>query len=130
MEKQDILNKVTETIRKCLEQGYKVYPEAMRGSQGQDFAFAAVIEGEVGVAISAWNTGITAIDGCDAYEIWHEVFDVKAFEKSGDRFWFQSEADWKLGKPVVERYYNINHRYIPEEEALKVKNLIKKVIEK
>lgn len=115
MKKQDILNKVTETVRDYLNKGYTFYPEAMRGSQGQDFSVVVVKDG-VGVAISTWNTNITAINGYAALEVWYEVFDVKAFEKSGDTFWFQSERDWKLTVPTVEKFYNINSKHISEND--------------
>lgn len=136
MKKQDIINKVTETVRDYLNKGYTLYPKAMRGSQGEDFSVVVVKEG-VGVAISSWNTSITAIDGYTAYEVWHEMFDVKAFEKSGDLFWFQSDTrDWKLGTTVIDRFYNVNTRYtigsdwfVTEEEALKAKELhVKRVM--
>lgn len=79
----------------------------------------------------AWNTRITAIDGYTAYEVWYEMFDAKAFEKSGDLFWFQTDTrDWKLGAPVIDRFYNVNTRhtigsdwFVSEEEAIKAKEL-------
>lgn len=130
MKKQDIINKVTETVRDYLNKGYTLYPKAMRGSQGEDFSIVVAKEG-VGVAISTWNTSITAIDGYTTYEVWHETFDVKAFEESGDLFWFQTDTrDWKLGTPVIDRFYNLNTRYtagndwfVSEEEASKAKEL-------
>lgn len=134
MKKQDILNKVTETVRGYLNEGYTLYPKAMRGSQGEDFSIAVVKEG-VGVAISTWVANVTAtataIDGYTTYEVWCETFDVKAFEKSGDLFWFQTDTrDWKLGAPVVDRLYNVNTRcilgsdwFVSEEEASKAKEL-------
>ena len=116
MKKQDIINKVTETVRDYLNKGYTFYPEAMRGSQGQDFS-VVVVKDSVGLAISTWNTNITAINGYASLEVWYEVFDVKAFEKSGDLFWFQSDKrDWKLGAPTVEKFYNINGRYDSESD--------------
>nr|DAV91484.1 MAG TPA: hypothetical protein [Caudoviricetes sp.] len=105
MEKQDIITEVTETIKGYLDKGYILYPKAMKASQGQDFFFVAVKE-NVGIAISAWNT-TSDVDGIfrDTYEVWYEVFDVKEFEKSGNIFWIQSETEWKLGTPVVDKFY-------------------------
>lgn len=135
MKKQDIINKVTETVRDYLNKGYTFYPKAMRGSQGQDFLVVVVKDG-VGVAISIWNTNITAVNGYATLEVWHEMFDVKAFEKSGGIFWIQTETEWKLGTPVVDKFYNIDRKYtsesdwyVTEEEALKAKELhVKRVM--
>lgn len=107
MKKQDIINKVTETVRDYLNKGYTLYPKATMGSQGEDFSIVVAKE-NVGVAISTWNTSITAIEGYTAYEVWHEMFDVKAFEKSGDQFWFKiGTREWKLGAPVIDRFYKL-----------------------
>lgn len=105
MEKQDIFTEVTKTIQDYLDKGCIIYPKAMRASQGQDFFFVAVKE-NVGVAISGWNT-TSDIDGIfrDTYEVWYEFFDVKAFENSGSTFWIQSETEWKLGAPIVDKFY-------------------------
>lgn len=130
MKKQDIINKVTETVRDYLNKGYMLYPKAMRGSQGQDFSVVVAKE-DVGVAISTWSNSFTAIRSCSAYEVWYETFDVKAFEKSGDLFWLQSDKrDWKLGAPVIDRFYNIHRKqvigsewYVTEEEAVKASSV-------
>lgn len=128
MKKQDIVNKVTETVRDYLNKGYTFYPEAMRGSQGQDFSVVVAKDG-VGVAISTWNT-TSGIDGYAALEVWYEVFDVKAFEKSGDTFWFKNTRDWKLIAPTVDKYYNISRKYttesdwyVTEKEAVKASSI-------
>jgi hypothetical protein len=129
MKKQDIINKVTETVRDYLNKGYTIYPTA-KGSQGQDWSIVLVKEG-VGVAISIWDNSFTDMRSYSVYEVWYEMFDVKAFEKSGDFFWFKSDTrDWKLGAPVIDKFYNIHRKqivgsewYVTEEEAVKASSV-------
>ena len=129
MKKQEISAKVTEIISSYLSKGYIIYPRAMGGSQGQDFAIV-LRNGNDGVAISGWDNKSYCITkqrelDMDAYEIWIESFNVDKFESYDYVFWFQSEKDrydWKEDQQVI-RYFRPSHRkdwYVTEDEAVAI----------
>lgn len=129
MKKQEISAKVTEIISSYLSKGYIIYPKAMGGSQGQDFAIV-LRNGNDGVAISGWDSRSYRLDeqheiSMDTYEIWIESFNVDKFESYDYVFWFQSEKDsydWKEDQQVI-RYFRPSHRkdwYVTEDEAVAI----------
>lgn len=129
MKKQEISAKVTEIISSYLSKGYIIYPSAMGGSQGQDFAIV-LRNGNDGVAISGWSSRSHCITKqhelhMDVYEIWIESFNVDKFESYDYVFWFQSEKDrydWKEDQQVI-RYFRPSSRkdwYVTEDEAVAI----------
>lgn len=129
MKKQEISAKVTEIINSYLSKGYIIYPRAMAGSQGQEFAIV-LRNGNDGVAISGWSSRSHCITKqhelhMDTYEIWIESFNVDKFESYGYVFWFQSEKDrydWKEDQQVI-RYFKPCHMkdwYVTEDEAVAI----------
>lgn len=133
MKKQEISVKATEIINSYLSKGYVIYPNAMVGSQGQDFDIV-LSKGNDGVAISGWSDasyriasehGLCMDQYMDTYEIWIESFNVGIFEAYGCTFWLRYDKDcyyWKEDQQVI-RYFRASHDkdwYVEEDEAIAI----------